>query len=85
MNEHGVALGESEEALKKITPVRVVAKDITTLDPAADDVIPAVFDLNANGPRHSTIVAKHPRMSNIETRPRTLPPRTLPIPRSHAM
>jgi len=67
MNEHGVALGESEQALEKITPVRVVAKNSTALDSAADDVISAVLDLNTNWPRHPAIVAKHLRMSNIET------------------
>ena len=41
MNENGVALGESEQALQKVSPARVVAKNLTALDSAADDVIPA--------------------------------------------
>jgi len=59
MNENGVALGESEQALQKVSPVRVLAKNFTALDSAADDVVPAVLDLNANWPRYLGSLAKH--------------------------
>ena len=49
-----MGLGKSEQALQKVILFRTVATNITMPDSAAEDVMPAVFDLNANWARRST-------------------------------